>query len=185
MLSAKQWWPIMEAYSAWIWPAQMFFFIVAVVLIAWLFPKPGRVSNTFVKLYLVVAFAWNGIMFFLILAKGVSGNGNYLFGPMFIVISVLLAVDLNRQKMQFSLPEVRWQKHSPLLLMLVVFCYPLFGMVFGHRFPRLIIPGTVPCPTTALRLTRLLTSCSFSGPFLFLRSSRFPSTVFTRTPSCL
>lgn len=87
-----------------------------------------------------------------------SGNGNYLFGPMFIVISLLLAVDLHRQKMQFRLPEVRWQKYFTLVLMLVVFCYPLFGMVFGHRFPRIIMPGTLPCPTTAFGLLLLTTA---------------------------
>jgi hypothetical protein len=39
--------------------------------------------------------------------------------------------------------------------MLVVLCYPLFSMAFGHRFPRVIIPGTYPCPTTALGLLLL------------------------------
>lgn len=158
MLPAREWWSIMEAYGARIWPAQMVFFIVAVVLIAWVFVKPDRVSNTLVKLYLILAFAWIGIVFFLILARGVSGKGNYLFGPLFIAVSMLLAVDLHGQRMQFCLPEVPWQRYSTLVLMLAVFCYPLFGMVLGHRFPRLITAGTFPCPTTALGLLLLTTA---------------------------
>jgi len=39
-----------------------------------------------------------------------------------------------------------------------VFCYPLFGVAFGHDFARLIFPGTFPCPTTALGLLLLTTA---------------------------
>jgi hypothetical protein len=39
--------------------------------------------------------------------------------------------------------------------MLLVFCYPLFGIAFGQHFARLIVPGTFPCPTTALGLLML------------------------------
>jgi len=33
-----------------------------------------------------------------------------------------------------------------------------FSMAFGHRFPRVIIAGTFPCPTTALALVLLTTA---------------------------
>jgi len=158
MLSAKEWWAIMEAYGEKIWPAQTLLFIAAVALVVWLFLKPGRVPDALVKLYLVLALAWNGIVFFFILAKGIAGNGNYLFGSMLTVAALLLAVDFSKQKVAFRLPELRWQKYLTLVLMLLVFCYPLFGMAFGHRFPRLIIPGTFPCPTTALSLLLLTTA---------------------------
>jgi hypothetical protein len=42
--------------------------------------------------------------------------------------------------------------------MLLVFCYPLFGIAFGHHFASLIMPGTFPCPTTALGLLMLTTA---------------------------
>ena len=60
--------------------------------------------------------------------------------------------------MQFSLPAAGWRKYATLALMLLVFCYPLFGIAFGHHFPSLIIPGTFPCPTTALGLLVLTTA---------------------------
>jgi hypothetical protein len=40
----------------------------------------------------------------------------------------------------------------------LVFCYPLFGIAFGHHFASLIMPGTFPCPTTALGLLMLTTA---------------------------
>jgi hypothetical protein len=54
--------------------------------------------------------------------------------------------------MHFSLPTVAWQMDATVLLMLLVFCYPLFGILSGNSFTSLIMPGTFPCPTTALGL---------------------------------
>ena len=160
MISAEAWWSIIEAYGARIWPAQAVFYIVAILLTGWLLLKPGQFQNWIIKLYLSIAFAWNGIVFFLILAKDITGDsyGNYLFGSIFIIVSVLFALDLFRQKMQFSLPAAGWHKYATLVLMLLAFCYPLFGIAFGHHFPSLIIPGTFPCPTTAFGLIMLTTA---------------------------
>jgi hypothetical protein len=147
----------MQAYGASIWPTQIVFYIAGILLVGWLFLKPGMTQILLAKLYLSIAFAWNGIAFYMILAKGMAGDShvNYVFGSMFIIVSVLFAVDLFRQKMQFSLPTVGWRKYAALMLMLLVFCYPLFGMAFGHSFTSLILPGTFPCPTTALGLLLL------------------------------
>ena len=159
MIPAEEWWSIFEAYGARIWPTQIVFYIVGALLIGWLLLKPGRIQNWFTKLYLSIAFAWNGIVFFLVLARDITGEsyGNYFFGFIFIIVSMLFAVDLFREKMQFSLAAAGWRKYDTLVLMLLVFCYPLFGVVLGHRFTSLIIPGAFPCPTTALGLLVLTT----------------------------
>jgi len=160
MIPPEEWWSIIEAYGARIRPVQTVFYIAAILLTGWLLLKHGRVQNWFTKLYLSIAFAWNGIVFFLILARDITGDsyGNYFFGSIFIIVSVLFAVDLFRQKMQFSLPAAGWRKYATLALLLLVFCYPLFGIAFGHHFASLIIPGTFPCPTTALGVLMLTTA---------------------------
>jgi hypothetical protein len=160
MIPAEEWWRIIETYGVRIWPVQIVFYIVAILLTGWLLFKPGRIQNWLMKLYLLIAFAWNGILFFLILAKDITGDsyGNYFFGSLFIIVSVLFAVDLFREKMQFSLPAAGWRKYATLVLLLLVFCYPLFGIALGHSFGSLIMPGTFPCPTTALGLLVLTTA---------------------------
>jgi len=160
MIPKEEFWSIMEAYGARIRPAQTVFYIAAILSVGWLFLKPGRIQSLLAELYLSIAFAWNGIVFFLILAKGMAGDsyGNYFVGCVFIIVSVLFAVDLFRQKMRFSLPTAGWRKYATLVLMLLVFCYPLFGIAFGHSFTSLIVPGTFPCPTTALGLLLLTTA---------------------------
>jgi hypothetical protein len=157
MVTRDEFWNIMGAYGTRIWPIQIIFYIVAILLVGWLLIKPGKVQSLFVKLFLSIVFAWNSIMFYMILAKGMAGDshGNYFFGALFILVAVLFVVDLFRQKMQFSLPSVGWRKYATLLLMVLVFCYPVFGLLSGHGFTSLIMPGTFPCPTTALTLLLL------------------------------
>ena len=157
MIPRDEFWRVMQAYGASIWPTQIVFYIAGILLVGWLFLKSGRPQILLAKLYLSIAFAWNGIAFYMILARDMAGGSyaNYVFGSVFIIVSVLFAADLFRQKMQFSLPTVRWRRYATLMLMLLVLCYPLFGMAFGHGFTSLIMPGTFPCPTTALGLLLL------------------------------
>jgi hypothetical protein len=160
MIPREEFWSVMGAYGAGISPAQIVFYVAAILSVGWLFLKPGRIQSLCAKLVLSIAFAWTGIAFYMILARDMAGGsyGNYVLGAVFIVVSALFAVDLFRQKMQFSLPTVGWRKVATLVLMVLVFCYPLFGIAFGHGFTSLIVPGTFPCPTTALGLLLLTTA---------------------------
>jgi hypothetical protein len=108
MVTVEEWSRIMEDYGAKIWPMQIVFYIVAILLTVWLCIKPGRIQNILMKLYLCIAFTWIGIAFYFIIAKDIAGNtyGNYIIGVFFIIIAVLFAVDLFRNKMQFSLPTL-------------------------------------------------------------------------------
>lgn len=160
MIPREEFWSVMEAYGAGIWPVQIIFYVAALLCVGWLFLKPGRRQSLCAKLYLSIAFLWNGILFFLILAKDMAGRsyGNYFNGSLFLIVSALFAVDLFRRKMQFALPAGGWRRYATLVLMLLVFCYPLFGMALGHGSTSLMMPGTFPCPTTALGLLLLTTA---------------------------
>jgi hypothetical protein len=157
VIPRDQFWRVMEAYGAGIMPAQIVFYAAGILLVGWLLLRPGRLQALLTKLYLSIAFAWTGIAFYFVLARDMAGGsyGNYVLGCVFLIVAGLLAVDLLRRKMQFSLPTVGWQKYTTLALTLLVFCYPLFGLAFGHSFTSLIMPGTFPCPTVALGLLLL------------------------------
>jgi len=197
VIPRDEFWRVMQAYGASIWPTQIVFYIAGILLVGWLFLKSGRPQILLAKLYLSIAFAWNGIAFYMILARDMAGGSyaNYVFGSVFIIVSVLFGADLFRQKMQFSLPTVRWRRYATLMLMLLVLCYPLFGMAFGHDFTSLIMPGTFPCPTTALGLLLLTMALPRADRviYIYCLSARFrshhlcksPDTVSTRIRSCL
>ena len=160
MIPAEEWWGVIQAYGTQIWPAQVVFYIIAILLTGWLFFKPGPVPNTLVKLFLAISFGWIGVAFFLTLAKGITGDsyGNCCFGIMFIIVSLLFAIDLFRKRMLFSPPTAGWRWFATLILTLLVFCYPFIGLALGHPWTSLIVPGTFPCPTTALGLVILTTA---------------------------
>lgn len=93
----------------------------------------------------------------MILARGMAGGsqGNYFFGALFLVISALFVLDGFRGKMQFILPASGWRKYATLGWLVIVCCYPAFGLLAGHDLKSLIFPGTYPCPTIALALILL------------------------------
>jgi hypothetical protein len=117
---------------------------------------PGKKAQQFVRIYLFFSFAWIGIVFFIIQGKGLAGN--YFFGALFSVVAILYVLDIYEKKMEFCLPKTGWQKYLTILFMMIIICYPLFGMAFGHYFPKLIVVGTHPCPTAAFALLLLTTA---------------------------
>jgi hypothetical protein len=157
MITKGEMWAIMQAYGEQIMPIQYLFYIVGILLVGWLFLKPARLHNFLINLYLTIAFVWNAIVFELILARDMArgSSGNYFVALMFIIVAVLFLVDSFRKKMQFFLPTGGWRRYATMVLMLLIFCYPLFGLALGHEYSSLIMPGTFPCPTTALGLLLL------------------------------
>ena len=79
-MSAKEFWAVMETYNAQVWPAQLVFFVIAIVLIAWLFLKSGSLSNALLKLYFVFAFGLSGTFFFFIFYKMIKCQIHRIIG---------------------------------------------------------------------------------------------------------
>ena len=156
MIPAEKWWGIIGTYGSSIWPAQIISITIAIALVIYLFVMPGKKAKQFVRIYLSFSFAWIGIVFFIIQGKGLTGN--YFFGALFTVVAILYVLDIYEKKMEFCLPKTGWRKYLTILLMMIIICYPLFGMAFGHYFPKLIIVGTHPCPTAAFALLLLTTA---------------------------
>ena len=73
MISAEEWLSILTAYSRAIWPFQIIIYIAGILLAGWFLFYPKRVSNTIIKLYLVLVFAWIGVVWYFTLAKGMAG----------------------------------------------------------------------------------------------------------------
>ena len=156
MIPAEKWWGIIGTYGSSIWPAQIISITIAIALVIYLFVMPGKKAKQFVRIYLSLSFAWIGIVFFIIQGKGLAGN--YFFGTLFTVVAILYVLDIYEKKMEFCLPKTGWQKYLTILLIMIIICYPLFGMAFGHYFPKLIVVGTHPCPTAAFALLLLTTA---------------------------
>jgi hypothetical protein len=156
MLPANEWWGILGAYGAAVWPAQAVFYGMGVALLGLLFWFQKPLFSTLMKGYLAVSFGWISLVFFLTLGKGLAGN--FFFAILFMVVAILFAADGFRGSMNLRLPQVAWQKGLALGLALIVMGYPFFSLGLGRPLDRTIVPGTFPCPTTALALVLLTTA---------------------------
>ena len=83
-------WDQMGAYNEATLPVQILMVVVAVVLTYFVFAKASARGNTLMKMFLSFAFAWNGIVFFLIFAR--SPISTFFGAPLFIIVAILFAM---------------------------------------------------------------------------------------------
>jgi hypothetical protein len=166
MLPANEWWGILGAYGAAVWPAQVIFFLSGLVVALFLLLSRKPIFSLLMKLYLAFSFGWISLVFFLTLGRGLAGS--LFFSALFMVIAILFIVDAFRQKMDFRLPEGGCKKGLTWGLSAVVFCYPLISMALGRPWEKTLVTGTFPCPTTALALVLLATSLPRVDRFLYV-----------------
>ncbi len=156
MLPANEWWGILGRYGEAIWPAQVAFYAVGLILTVLLFRSQKPVFSLWMTVFLTVSFAWNSLVFFLTLGRGLAGS--LPFAALFAVIAILFGIDIIQRRMDLRLPSVPWQRRLTLCLAVVVWAYPLFGLALGRPLSDLLVPGVFPCPTTALALLLLAAS---------------------------
>ena len=153
MLGSQEWWAIMALYGEQVWPVQVMLYLAAAAVTLAVFLRPGAMANTLMRAYLALAFGWISIVFFILIGRDLTGN--YVFGTLFGAVALLFVADLGRQRMDFQPPKKGVRRYAVWTLAAVVFSYPAVSLALGHVFPRTIVPGTFPCPTTALALLML------------------------------
>jgi FtsH-binding integral membrane protein len=149
MPTTEAFWNQMGAYNQATLPVQITMIVAAAALTYLVFAKANARANALMKILLSFAFAWNGIVFFLIFAwSTISGIASALF----IIIAVLFALDIFKKKTEFRLPVTKWQRYLTIFLIVLVFLYPLIGMALGHSYPQTCMP-MAPCPLTVFAIT--------------------------------
>jgi len=157
VIPANEWWAIIQNYSESVYPAQILFYLLIVVALAVFLRQPGKIANRVVKGLLALVFGWIGLIFFLIRGQGLPAHNAQAF--LFLSLSVCFLIDLLTDNTQFLLHPSGWRRTVTLIgFGLVMLVYPLTGFLLGHPASRWIIPGTFPCPTTALALIFMVTT---------------------------
>ena len=158
MIATEDWWNVLISYNESIMPFQFIWAGIALILTIWFFIKPGKITNILLKVYFILSFAFISIIFFAIKGQELPAfiGQAICFGS----LAILLAIDLKFNKFQFTKPEKLAPKIVMLVSLVLVFLYPIFGMILGHIYPRMIILGTFPCPTTALAIVFATASLS-------------------------
>ncbi len=150
MIPAEDWWNVLASYNESIMPFQFILATIGILITFWFIIKPNKKANILLKLYFSVSFAVIAVVFFLI--KGRELPAYIAQAICFGSLSVLFALDIKFDKMKFRTPEGKIRLIFMYTSFLLVFLYPVVGMLAGHVYPRMILYGTFPCPTTALAL---------------------------------
>jgi hypothetical protein len=153
MLTAEKFWQQVGAYNQATLLIQILMIVAGVVLLFLSATKPGSKTNLLIKIFFSFAFAWNGIVFFLIYAK--NPISNFIGTPLFIILSLLFALDIFTKKTNFSLPDKK--KCFTFLWLILVFLYPLIGYLLGHYYPKTCMP-MMPCPLTIFAIALITAS---------------------------
>jgi len=144
-MSTETFWTQVGAYNEATWPVQIVMIVAALYLAVRVFAKPGPQTDAWMKAFLAFAFAWNGILFFLVFLRNPISMA--IGTPLFVIVSILFVVDIFARKIHFSVPEGPWVRGFTIVWMLLAFLYPLIGWPLGHVYPQVLLP-LFPCPLT-------------------------------------
>jgi hypothetical protein len=144
-MNAEAFWTQVGVYNQATYPFQAVLVVAALVLTYLVYVKPGTKTDIWMKAFLALAFAWNGVVFFLIFVK--NPISQFFGAPLFIILAVLFVVDIFTKRTSFRLPETKWKQVFTVFWILLVFLYPLFGLPLGHTYPGMLTP-VMPCPLT-------------------------------------
>ena len=151
MIPATEWWNIIGNYGLSIFPMQFINLALGFIIVIFFLVKRNELASRILKVYFVYSFLWIGVIFFFLLGKDLPAYIMQML--LFSSLGILFAIDLKVNKIQFKIPQEKSRKILYFTFLILVFAYPLIGYLLGgHTYPRLIILGSYPCPTTALAL---------------------------------
>ena len=147
---------VFARYHVGTWPAVMVWFILAVLLLAYLYRHSAEKPRaSFLLMYLGILWCWTGAIYMWKYFASINPAA-VLFGLLFIIQGLWLLYEAGRINLVdvSILPGLQYYVSAFLFLYALVL-YPLVGGAFGHRYPAAPIFG-LPCPNTIFTFASLL-----------------------------
>ncbi len=142
-------WTQVATYNETTWPVQAVMIVAAAYLTYRVCTRPSATADVWMKAFLAFAFAWDGIVFFLVFLR--NPVSMFTGAPLFLIVSILFVVDIFAKKTHFKLPEGRWMRGLTIVWVLLATLYPLIGWPLGHVYPKVLLP-LLPCPLTVFAI---------------------------------
>ena len=163
MIDAEVFFNNVSAYNVSIFPMQIITLVVAVILTYLLLVKPSAGINKLMKAYLSFTFVWLALMF------PFEGVLKIIFGLSHLAIAILFFIDIFRAKIEFKFPETSGKRYFMLFLIFSAFAlYPLIEYMSGHLYPKILLFGVAPCPTTIFSLALLIGAVPKVSKIIFI-----------------
>jgi len=148
-MTTEQFWSLLGSFNTATWLVQVVWLAVTVFVTYLVFAKRTAGANRTMKVLLSFAFAWNGVVFFLMFCDGPVYD--FFFAPLFFIVAILFAQDIFAKRIEFRLPDKKGMKVVTFFWILLWLFYPLVGMALGRDFPQLCTPMN-PCPLTVFAI---------------------------------
>ncbi|MBI4789709.1 MAG: hypothetical protein HY782_21980 [Chloroflexi bacterium] len=140
-------WAAFAKYNLTIWPLQV---VAYVLIIAALFVAAKKVkhSDRIVAAILAFFWLWLGIMFWMPFAQMFAPA--YALAALCVIQGVLFLIGIARPSMSYRIGTDVFSVTGLALVMYATIFYPLVGYAVGHIYPRAMLVGVFPCPTTVV-----------------------------------
>lgn len=149
--STAQFLDVFARYNRAVWPAQAVFVAMAVTV---LFLAPRPTAGRGVMAVLAFFWGWMGLVYHALFFARINPAA-YLFGLLFVLQGVLLAVVALRRAPSFRPRAAAPGIAGAVLVIYALAGYPLVGWLAGQRYPAVPTFG-LPCPTTLFTFGVLL-----------------------------
>jgi predicted pyridoxine 5'-phosphate oxidase superfamily flavin-nucleotide-binding protein len=166
MLPKNEWWKVISTYNESIFPLQWIGLIVIVCITAYLMFGAEKKANIIIKTCLMAMNGFIGIRFFF-LSEGFPLGLRISQGVLFLSIAFLVGIDLKLNKLQFQFPKDGWKRVFFIFGIIIMLVYPFVGGLLGKEMRYWIMPGTLPCPTTAYALLLFITAKKRNNKLLY------------------
>ncbi|WP_113675318.1 DUF6064 family protein [Vallitalea guaymasensis] len=166
MLSKIEWWEVIATYNESIFPLQWIGLLVMVCITGYLMFEKGKKANIIIKATLLTINVFIGIRFFF-LSEGFPLPLRISQGILFLSIALLIGLDIKNNKLQFQFPKKGWKRAFFVIGIMMMMIYPFVGGILGKEMRYWIMPGTLPCPTTAYTLLLFITAKRRNNKLLF------------------
>jgi hypothetical protein len=158
-------WTQIATYNETTWPVQVLTIIAAVYLTYRVIARPGARTDVWTKAFLAFAFAWDGIVFFLVFVR--SSISMFTGVPLFIIVSALFIADIFTKRTHFRLPAGKWMRGLTIAWILLALLYPLLGWLLGHMWPQVLLP-LFPCPLTVFAIALVAAAAAQTDKKVFV-----------------
>ena len=144
-MDAEAFWDGVARYTETTWPVQVVMIVAAAYLTYRVVASPGARTDLLMKAFLALAFAWNGIVVFLVYLR--NPISTFIGTPLFVAVAGLFGLDIFAKTTHFRFPSGGWARGFTIAWIVLALLYPAIGWPLGHIYPKVLLPLS-PCPLT-------------------------------------
>jgi hypothetical protein len=140
-------------YNRALWPAITLLGALTIVSIVLVFRRSTQ-ADRLVTVTLIVHWVWNAVLYHLLFFRRINPPATAFAVAFLAQAGLLVWRGIARSSLSYDLRPAGWRAFGVALIGYSM-VYPLIGLAFGLRYPRMPVAG-VPCPTTILTAGFLL-----------------------------